>query len=246
MHHIDKLSKYLWYIAGSCVVLYIFSCFFTEQLPDRNEILKPLYKQPQQQAVEMEAFVREYDGKKYMIRPRFTYELYGLVVSYQDLDKKWFNIYYKDDPYNIKDLCVIWGSNLFRNDFQKVSYKSGTWTCYFRWDEQNLTFTESELSNNHILPQDQTVSEVLKYARKGDQVHFKGYLVDYSVIGAGGGVRKSSITRNDTGDGACEVVYVAKFEILKTHNKVWRFINHASFGIAILALVMKVYVFFFL
>jgi hypothetical protein len=53
----------------------------------------------------------------------------------------------------------------------------------------------------------------------GDQVHFRGYLVDYT---GPAGTRVSSTVRTDTGNGACEVVYVEGFEILDSTNRLWR------------------------
>lgn len=244
MKPIQKFNKALWYVILFCALGYAFTYFNTERLPDRKEILRPLYQQPKQEPIEIEPFVKEYDDKKYMIRPHFEYDIYGLVVSYRNLDETWFNIYYDDDPYNIKDLCVIWGGNLIHDDYKRIKYSSGMWTCYFSWRDVNLHFNESEISNNHILPENEAIAKLLKQARTGDQVHFKGYLVDYSVIGGGGGERKTSTVRFDTGDHACEVVYVKEFEILKDQNSLWRFFNSLSFGMIILAGILKIYIFF--
>ena len=59
-------------------------------------------------------------------------------------------------------------------------------------------------------------------AEKGDQIYLKGYLATYSQ--PGGGLRGTSISRTDTGNGACETIYVEEFEFLKKSNRFWRFL----------------------
>ena len=52
---------------------------------------------------------------------------------------------------------------------------------------------------------------MIKGARKGQVVALEGYLV--KVISKDGWWWKSSLTRNDTGNGACEVIWVEEVEI---------------------------------
>jgi len=52
-------------------------------------------------------------------------------------------------------------------------------------------------------------------------VHFKGILVDYTND-ENGGVRHTSTHRRDTGNGACEVVYLDDFTVIKKANPILR------------------------
>ncbi|OVE81870.1 hypothetical protein BVY03_02535 [bacterium K02(2017)] len=246
MPEIKVINRYLWIIIISSLATYIFTWFFTETLPKSDMIDPIIFTEPTQEPTDAEPFIKEFEDKKYMIRPQYQYDIYGLIVSYQDLDEKWFNIYYENDPYNIKDLCIIWGDNVKDDDYTQVEYWSGTWTCYFRWYENKINFDHQKLSNNHILPDNPEVAQVLKNAKRGDQVHFEGYLVNYSILGNGGSERSSSITRTDTGNHACEVVYVKNFEIIQSYNNYWRLFNSLSFGLMLLAFGLKTYTFFFL
>src|SRR5687768_4342424 len=110
----------------------------SESLPARTEINSSLYRNPKQTPTNEELFTQTYDGKSYVIDPKYDYTLHGLVVSHRDLDDEWFNTYYDSDPINIKDLCVIWGGNLASDIYRKVKYDSGLWTCYvwFRNDDE--------------------------------------------------------------------------------------------------------------
>jgi hypothetical protein len=62
----------------------------------------------------------------------------------------------------------------------------------------------------------------LKSARVGDQVHFRGYLAEYSHHHGFAFHRGTSVTRTDTGNGACETVYATDAEIVRTANRGWR------------------------
>lgn len=201
------------------LILLVPSYMKKDALPDASEIDARLLQSPVQTPTRLAPFMRTFQGKNYMISPKFEYELYGLVVSSRNLEKTWYNIDYKRDPYNIKDLCVIWGGNLISNDFRKIHYESGLWTCYVRYGS-GVVFIPDALSNNHLLPGNDTVLQSLEDAEPGDQIHFSGQLVDYTR--GDGGTRTTSTTRSDTGNGACEVVYLDQFEILKRRNVIWK------------------------
>ncbi len=61
-------------------------------------------------------------------------------------------------------------------------------------------------ANMHMIPSDQTVANMLRDVREGDRVRIDGWLVEATA--ADGWHWRSSLTRDDTGGGACEVVYV--------------------------------------
>jgi len=77
-------------------------------------------------------------------------------------------------------------------------------------------------------------------AQKGDQIYMKGRLVDYSVEGRGG-ERKSSTSRTDSGRGACEVVYLEDFRILRVGNAFWRGVYFFSKSLIALSIILWIY-----
>lgn len=241
----EKLAKPLWVGIIVFVIIHIGSWWLVETYPDHTEILEDLLVEPKQTVTVKQPFVRTYNDKEYMIRPQYDYEIYGLMVSHKNLDEKWFNIYYDRDPYNVKDACLIWGQNINSNDFHDVEFWNQTWTCWIQPKRRDVVFNFNQLSNNHLLPDTEEISDLIKKARPGDQVWIKGSLVNYSIIGEGGGERRSSTIRNDTGNGACEVVFVEDFKILKTQNGFWRVIESLSIGFAALLGIVKIYLFFF-
>jgi hypothetical protein len=66
-------------------------------------------------------------------------------------------------------------------------------------------------ANMHLIPADAAVKKVLSSARVGDVVAIEGDLVD--AKSDGGWSMTTSLTRDDSGAGACEIVYVRRASI---------------------------------
>ncbi|GAA6731780.1 MULTISPECIES: hypothetical protein [Thermus] len=64
-------------------------------------------------------------------------------------------------------------------------------------------------ANMHLIPASPGVEGALARARPGQVVRFAGYLVN--VYGPDGFFWRTSTTRQDTGAGACEIVFVTAF-----------------------------------
>ena len=66
-------------------------------------------------------------------------------------------------------------------------------------------------------------------------------LVNYQNVNVSGYWRKSSLSRSDIGDGACEVVFVKELEILKPATPGWyRLYDYGWWGIIIIPVIMIV------
>jgi hypothetical protein len=86
--------------------------------------------------------------------------------------------------------------------------QSSRWYNY-RWkDQPPLPPREIARSsaNMHMIPANDTVADALAGIGKGDRVRIDGWLVEATA--PDGWRWRSSTTRDDTGGGACEVVYV--------------------------------------
>ena len=91
--------------------------------------------------------------------------------------------------------------------------QSGRW-FYTRWaGAPPLPLQEIELSaaNMHMIPANEAVERTLKRVSRHDMVRLKGFLV--AVNSPDGWEWRSSLSRSDTGDGACELVFVEAVEI---------------------------------
>ena len=230
---IREIVKTLLLISIGLVVL---SFFLKDRLPPADEILDSLRSEPVQERAELPPpFEVVRKGATYTVAPLYNYDLYGMVVSYHNSDsfvdishKRW------KDYLNVKDLCVIWGKNVESDVYLRMKFSSRDFTCYYTYpDEETLRlFRESCLSNNHLLSADPSLIRSIMKARRGDQIHLRGYLAMYDQKQTGFH-RGTSISRHDRGNGACETVYVTDFAVLKRANPRWR----AVFNISLLSSV---------
>lgn len=107
------------------------------------------------------------------------------------------------------DLCVGWGELSDSKILDKLRFNQTNRFCFYAWDnpaplDPNLIM--KSMANMHILPENDDVVDVLSKLRPGQILNMRGYLVrvDYRD----GGEWKSSLSRTDSGDGACEVMLV--------------------------------------
>jgi hypothetical protein len=106
------------------------------------------------------------------------------------------------------DLALGWGpmsDNAVLEDL-RISQMARLYT----WSGRELPLEPGQIiansGNMHMIPADAAVRRTLLRVRRNDIVEFSGDLV--SIRAGDGWVWSSSLSRTDTGDGACEVVWV--------------------------------------
>lgn len=199
-----------------CLVLLLLASWRKGELAPPEEIEPALRSEPTQTATARAPFEFSYRGRACRVRPVAEYELWGLVVSHNDIHSV-ADIYHGRSSVDTKDLCVVWGGNLSRDDYRRVEFDSGPFTCYFEF-EQGVRFEMSEASNNHLITDREDVRRCIASVRVGDQIHLRGQLVDYQMDDWEDFWRQTSTIRYDTG---CEVVYVETIEVLRRGTPVW-------------------------
>ena len=70
---------------------------------------------------------------------------------------------------------------------------------------------EKNSANMHMIPANQQIEKTLKAVKQGQVVKITGFLVE--AIASNGWYWKSSLSRDDTGAGACELVYVTAISV---------------------------------
>ena len=163
--------------------------------------------QPLQTPTEASAFGFKDD---YTIQPLADFEITARVLSRRR--------YRLDKESNLApvDLALGWGP---MSDDAVLSglriTQRGRW---YRWNSstRNLPVPRRQIEHNsanmHLIPADKTTDREIKSAKTGDVVRFSGHLV--RVQHTTGWRWVSSLTRTDTGSGACEVVFVQQFEVI--------------------------------
>jgi hypothetical protein len=209
----------------SGLLLSLLGGLFGDQLPTLQLIRSQLLNEPVQEKTSRAAFGVSAGGVDYKVKPLFDYELYGLVVSKHD-SASWLDYAHRDsnDKLNVADLCVVWGNNISNGIYQKLKYSSGQWTCFVssKTMEDWEMFSMSHLSNNHLLTNDPLIAKKIRSVRVGDQINLRGVLSEYEHHHGGHFKRGTSITRDDTGDGACETIFIDSFRVVKAANRIWR------------------------
>lgn len=107
------------------------------------------------------------------------------------------------------DFAVGWGpmsANAVLDSLEISQY--GRFSFYQTDEAPLIEFSEMErhAANMHLIPADDAVRRALLAVRTGQVVAMRGWLV--AAQGADGFRWRSSLTRNDTGGGSCELMLV--------------------------------------
>jgi hypothetical protein len=111
------------------------------------------------------------------------------------------------------DLVMTWGKLPEEPYKSKVSY--GQMTRYYFWrtsySDLDLHYIQAHSANMHMIPADDNVRRALLTVGSGDRVRVQGLLVN--ARREDGFHWKTSMTREDDGPGACELVWVEMIQI---------------------------------
>lgn len=227
-----------WLLIGS-IVLFAYSFWHRNDLPEPTQIISQLAQSPVQTKVNLPAVTKQVGGITYRIQPLYQYELYGLVVSQHDatswqdyLHQQW------NDKLNIRDICVLWGNNAHSGVYQQFKFWSGQFTCNF-WTNSTpafQAFDQTAISNNHLLTASPELIKKVASIRIGDSIHLRGYLASYSHNEGFTFQRGTSTTRSDTGNGACETIYLDDLTVIQRSPVPFRLLM----WLAVVAFIMSV------
>jgi len=144
----------------------------------------------------------------FFLTPVADFDVHARVLSRKD--------YKRDGGAAISpvDLALGWGRMSDESVYGQLKIRQLKRFYLWRTRQMPIPRREIEVSsaNMHMIPANGEVERALKRVRKGDLVRFNGKLVN--VEGPGGFRWRTSTTRTDTGNGACELVFVESFEIV--------------------------------
>jgi hypothetical protein len=107
------------------------------------------------------------------------------------------------------DLALGWGRMQHDAVLAQLDISQGSRWYRYRWrGTPPIPIDEIVRSsaNMHMIPADDAVAAALRRIERGDRVRIDGWLVEATA--ADGWRWRSSLTREDSGGGACELVYV--------------------------------------
>ena len=216
--------------------------WFQDELPPPAAVSAELRDEPKQIRVARRPIDTSVGGVEYRIQPRYSYDMSALVVSLHHSDT-WWDYAHKawGDNINLMDLCVVWGKSALSGAYRAINFSNNQWECHWSTSSREAwdAFNQAEAANNHMVTDDPGIARALRRIRIGDQIRVRGYLVNYTTFrnGVATGTRVSSEVRTDTGDGACEVLYVESLETIVPASRAWRNAGLAALALFVASLI---------
>ena len=143
------------------------------------------------------------DREGFRLTPRAEFRLQARVLG---RERYWLDRGAKLAPL---DLALGWGPMSDQAVLDRIDVSQGGRWYHLRWSLP-APLPESAImdhsANMHIVPAEAWIESLLAGARVGEVVELDGLLVD--VEGAGGFRWATSLSRQDRGDGSCELFYV--------------------------------------
>lgn len=161
-------------------------------------------KQPVQEAITESSPVWEKNG--YRIRPLARFEIEARVLS-----KETYR-FDREAELAPVDLALGWGR---MSDSAVLAWLDIEQRHrFYYWRTQTFPIPRREIethsANMHLIPANRIIEKKLKALRSGNLVKLSGFLAEAQ---ADDGWRwTSSLTREDTGNGACELIWVERLE----------------------------------
>jgi len=197
-----KLEKIL--IACIIIIVFLIGKSILTQEPYQGNIADPI----QINITNPEVVYIEGDDSDFKIELLAEYSIEAVIKS-----KKQYSDY--SSQIAEYDLALAWGDLNQSEIDEHIKYSQrGRW-YYFNWDSNSLvsgTYIAEHSSNVHLISENNRVLEEIKKLDVNDHIRLVGYLVDVYFEN---GTWESSLTRNDTGDGACELMYVTEVIIIE-------------------------------
>lgn len=127
--------------------------------------------------------------------------------------------FYQDDEqakFSPVDLAV--SSGIFTDPRIAAQITISQYNRYLKWSIPYLPIPAKQamelVSNIHIIPGSPEIAKQIKALQRGDLVHLQGELVEIKDKDL---VWRSSLSRDDVGDGACEVFRVNRIQWLESN-----------------------------
>jgi len=192
-----------------CVILYAGWFFYdTSSLSQAPVVYGPGVKAagiPEQSRILMG---KTFELNGYSITPKAEFKIKAKILSRKDYTTG------READLSPVDFALGWGN--MSDESVVKSFTISQSNRWFYWNTDSMPLSrpeiESSCANMHIIPADSKVRQEINKARKGEIIQITGSLVN--VKAKDGWSWNSSTSRNDTGSGACELIWVEKFKIL--------------------------------
>lgn len=158
-----------------------------------------------------------YKGIDFIVSTKVKYEITALLKSSEKYYFGW------ESEFSPVDFCLVWGKLAEKDIDKTIKYEqSGRW-YFYRYDGDcpvSSEYISLHSSNNHIIPATENLKKILTSRLTNKIIYLKGYLVN--IDGNKNGSKywwRSSQSREDSGEGACEIFYVTRVEV---NNRIYK------------------------
>lgn len=137
------------------------------------------------------------------LQPLAGFSIEARILSRQDYG------YGRESALSPTDLALGWGAMAAPGVAERLEIRQSDRWYHYRWTG-SPPLPPREIARNsanmHMIPFDDATAGALRRIRPGQRVRIDGWLVE--AMAADGWRWRSSLSRDDQGDGACEVVYI--------------------------------------
>ncbi|NOT14355.1 MAG: hypothetical protein HOP21_02020 [Methylotenera sp.] len=160
-----------------------------------------------QEPLQTNTNVSDIQLKGFTLTPLANYAVQARVLSREDY------AFGTEAELSPTDLALGWGPMSDEAILSQIDISQGN--RFFFWRVEKFPIAqrniETHAANTHIIPANRLVENQLEDVRAGQLVRLKGLLVE--VKRADGWHWRSSLSREDTGAGACEILYVTELSV---------------------------------
>lgn len=158
------------------------------------------------------AFAQTFFAEGYLITPLAEFEMKGKILS-----RRTYSFGRPTDLPPI-DLALGWGRMSDESIVKDLKVKQGIRFYFWKTRTGSPPIPIGEIishsANMHMIPASEEVKAALLDTHRGEIVRLRGKLVE--VLSPNDQWHwKSSLARDDTGGGACEVIWVEQFEVIE-------------------------------
>ena len=147
-----------------------------------------------------------YDIRGHRLRPLAGFALEARVLGREDYR------FGREAELSPTDLALGWGRMADPVVYQRLDISQGGRWYYYRWGADGPPIPLPEIirssANMHLVPANPAVAAAIERVRPDQTVRLRGWLIE--VEDDAGWRWRSSLSREDSGNGACELIYVCE------------------------------------
>jgi len=191
------------------IIILVMLLFKVVFLGDNSVSLGPGVFAPDEPLQHQDISSRSFSYNDFTITPLKKFKIKAKVLSVE---------YYssgREADLSPIDLALGWGRMSDEVVLKEIDIsQSGRW---YRWYTETMPIPRREIethsANMHLVPANESIYDLMEQTRIGDIVEFSGSLIQAEATNQW--LWKSSLTREDVGANACELIWVDNFMIHK-------------------------------